>query len=199
MDIDTVYYCRRASLECLSVALQGRDAHTRTHCDRVVALADELGRHCSLAENELRHLYVAALFHDVGKIGVPDRVLLKRDPLSAEDWVLMKEHSTFGEELFLATGHDLALEVAPLIRHHHESFDGRGYPDGLDGERIPLACRVLALVDAYDAITNTRPYHAARSHETAMGMLENEVDRKFDPAVFDTFSRMIDGSAARAP
>lgn len=158
----------------------------------------ELGRRFGLESEALDSLRIAALFHDIGKIGVPDNVLLKPGRLTDEDWVFMKAHSALGEELFMATGHACARQVAPIIRHHHESFDGCGYPDGLKGEEIPLPCRILLISDAYDAMTNSRPYHGARSHKLVMDTLESEAGTKLDPTVFLEFSRIINRSPARA-
>ncbi len=199
MNTKAVYAGRRASVECLTVALHVRDSYTRFHCDRVVALAMELGRSCSLEQEALDSLYIAALFHDIGKIGVPDNVLLKPGPLTNQEWTLMKAHSELGEALFSATGHDCAEQVAPIIRHHHESFDGRGYPDAIKGDQIPLPCRVLLIADAYDAMVTPRPYHGARSHEVVMGILSSDAGRKFDPAALLEFSRVIERSPSRAP
>ncbi|MFA6229756.1 MAG: HD-GYP domain-containing protein [Rhodanobacter sp.] len=198
LDAKTVYSSYRVSVECLTVALHERDAYTRFHCDRVVELAVELGRHFGLKTEVLNSLCIAALFHDIGKIGVPDNVLLKPGRLTDEDWVFMKTHSALGEELFMATGHACARQVAPIIRHHHESFDGCGYPDGLKSEEIPLPCRILLIADGYDAMTNSRPYHNARSHKTVMNTLESEVGTKLDPTVFLEFSRIIERSPARS-
>jgi HD-GYP domain-containing protein (c-di-GMP phosphodiesterase class II) len=184
-------------VEALTIALDVRDIYTRAHCDRVLRLAMELGDACRLSEAQLDRLAIAARFHDVGKIGVPDAVLMKPTQLTPGEWSMMKEHSVHGERIFRAAqvpGHD---EIADAIRHHHESFDGSGYPDGMRAEEIPLICRVLLIVDAYDAMGTPRPYHRGRGHEEIMEVLESESGRKLDPEVLREFSKMIVNSPAR--
>src|SRR5690606_25537787 len=134
----------------------------RFHCDRVVRLATELGNACDVVNADLDILRICARFHDIGKIGVPDAVLLKPGRLTDEEWVRMREHPVLGERIFAATGLPVAAEVCSVIRHHHESFDGSGYPDAIAGDQIPRLSRILLVVDAYDAMTSSRPYHQAR-------------------------------------
>lgn len=186
------------SVKTLSVALDARDAYTQEHCDRVVHLALELGDACAIAGVDLNRLRFCAQFHDVGKIGVPDAVLLKPGRLNAEEWDLMKAHSAIGERILRASRRTEHDAVATAIRHHHESYDGSGYPDGLAGDGIPLICRVMLVVDAYDAMTTTRPYHQARSHAQTMDVLRSEGGRKIDPRVLETFAAVIERSAMRA-
>jgi len=188
----------QGSVAALTIALDVRDRYTRSHCDRVVTLAAELGRACGLASAELGHLRVGARFHDVGKIGIPDSVLLNPGRLSAVEWEVMKTHSEYGERIFRATAVRKLEPIARAIRHHHESFDGSGYPDGLAGEAIPLLGRLLLIVDAYDAMTSARPYHQARSHSQAMDILDSESGSKLDPVVLRAFFGCIERSEARA-
>jgi len=185
------------SAESMTVALDVRDAYTRSHCDRVTTLALELGAACGMADGGLDDLGICARFHDIGKIGVPDAVLLKPGRLVGDEWEIMKSHAKLGERIFTAMaipGHD---GVAALIRHHHESFDGSGYPDGLAGEAIPLASRIMLIVDAYDAMATARPYHKARTHEEVMGVLASENGKKLDPAIFARFASFIERSPVR--
>jgi len=186
------------SMGVVSLALEMRDAYTQSHCSRSVRLATELGNVCGVVEAELDRLRVCARYHDIGKIGVPDAVLLKPGHLTDEDWVLMKSHSAFGGDLILTAGITDSALIADAVRHHHEAFDGSGYPDGLCGDAIPLISRILLVVDAYDAMTTSRPYHHARPHETVMEILRSEVGKKLDPTIFDKFSSMIEHSPARA-
>jgi len=185
------------SVEALTIALDVRDVYTRAHCDRVLRLAMDLGEVCRLSQAQLENLWIAARFHDVGKIGVPDVVLLKPTALTPEEWTLMKEHSAYGERILRAAQVPGRDEIADAIRHHHESFDGSGYPDGLRAEEIPLICRVLLVVDAYDAMGTPRPYHRGRSHGEIMEILESERGWKLDPEVLREFSKMIVNSPAR--
>jgi HD-GYP domain-containing protein (c-di-GMP phosphodiesterase class II) len=186
------------SIEALTLALEFRDSYTRSHCDRLVRLATELGCACDIVDYELDILRIAARFHDIGKIGVPDAVLLKQGRLTDEDWVVIKSHSEIGEKIFRATGIPDNESIAKTIRHHHEAFGGGGYPDGLKGEEIPILSRILLIVDAYDAMSTMRPYHDARSHEEVMSILNSEVGKKMDPHVFNKFGKLIEGSPSRA-
>lgn len=126
------------SMESLALAIEVRDAYTRGHCDRTGRIARALGQCFDLEPAQLEQLELAAHFHDVGKIGVPDRVLLHPGTVPDDDWPAIRAHSELGERIFLASGHAHASEVATLIRHHHEAMDGSGYPDGLAGDAIPL-------------------------------------------------------------
>jgi HD-GYP domain-containing protein (c-di-GMP phosphodiesterase class II) len=186
------------SAESLSVALGLRDEYTRKHCDRVVRLATALGDACGVVDADIDRLRVCARFHDVGKIGVPDAVLLKPGPLTDEEWILMRAHANFSEVIFRAMNVEQEDEIAFAIRHHHESFDGTGYPDGLRGDEIPLLSRIMLVVDAYDAITTKRSYSEARSHTKTMEILESEAGHKTDPQVFGKFVKVIEHSSARA-
>jgi putative nucleotidyltransferase with HDIG domain len=186
------------SVDVITEALEARDSYTRFHCDRVVRLATELGDACDVVDADLDVLRLCARFHDIGKIGIPDAVLLKPGRLNADEWAQMREHSVLGQRIFAATGLPIAKEVGEIIRHHHESFDGSGYPDGLAGDQIPLLSRILLVVDAYDAMTSSRPYHQARAHEQVMNILSAESGKKLDPAVWKKFEVVIDRSPARA-
>lgn len=184
------------SVESLSVALEIRDSYTRSHCDRAVRLVTELGNACDVLDAELDHLRVCARFHDIGKIGVPDNVLLKPGRLTDEEWVFMKAHPVLGEKIISATALPDHDSIAVAIRHHHEAFDGSGYPDNLKGEDIPLLSRIMLVVDAYDAMTTGRPYHVARTHKDAMDILESENGKKLDPEIFKKFAKIIEYSPA---
>lgn len=182
-------------IDALSMSLQMRDAYTRHHCDRVGLLARCLATHCDLAPPACAQIVLAARFHDIGKIGIPDDVLLAPRQHTEEERAIMREHPVRGEHIFLATGRSDAAPVARLIRAHHEAFDGSGYPDGLRGEAIPLGARIVTIVDAYDALTSVRPYRDAMEHETALRIIEAQSGGLVDPYVLQRFHRML----ARAP
>jgi HD-GYP domain-containing protein (c-di-GMP phosphodiesterase class II) len=186
------------SVDSVTVALDARDSYTRSHCDRVMRLAAELGAACKISDAELEQLSVCARFHDIGKIGVPDAVLLKPGRLDAGEWAVMKTHAEIGERIFRAMALADSDAAADAIRHHHESFDGSGYPDGLAGEAIPLTSRVMLIVDAYDAMATARPYHRARTHDEVMGILESESAKKLDPSIYRAFAKLIERSPERA-
>lgn len=187
----------RGSVNALSVALNERDSYTQAHCNRVLMLAEALGTACGISTEDHAHLRICALFHDIGKLGVPDSVLLKPGRLTPDEWVLMKAHSEQGERIFRATEIAKLELTAPIIRHHHESYDGSGYPDGLKGEAIPPLSRILLVVDSYDAMGNLRPYQKARSHREIINIMESEQGKKLDPFMFGNFLRLIEHSALR--
>lgn len=178
-------------MESLALAIEARDAYTRGHCDRTGRIAHALGESLDLDAEALQRLDLAAHFHDVGKIGIPDRVLLSAKRVTGADWATMQSHSEIGERIFLASRHEHAEAVAGLIRHHHEAMDGSGYPDGLVGSAIPLGARILRVADSYDAMTTRRPYAPQRTHAEAMRILHGEQDEKIDPDVFRAFERLM--------
>lgn len=180
------------SYPSLITALCERDAYTRGHCDRVCSLTVAIGRAAGLSTTSLAALRIASQLHDIGKIGVRDDVLLKPGKLTPVEWEEMKAHSVLGERIINETFLSNKDEVASIVRHHHEAFDGSGYPDRLAGERIPVSCRVLLIVDAYDAMTTGRPYHKARSHQEALDILSGEVGTKLDPIIFAQFLRVVE-------
>ena len=180
--------------DCLGIALEKKDAYTAGHCSRVEAFSAHLGLLCELNAEELAILRAAARLHDVGKIGIPDRILLKPDRLEPDEWEIMQTHSALGQQIVEAIVHPDASQVARVVRHHHEAFDGTGYPDGLSGERIPVCSRIISLADSYDAMTTTRHHRQARSHQQVMDVLRSERGTKFDSVVFGHFETLIAGS-----
>lgn len=163
-----------AVLYSLSRMVQQRDSHTAGHCERVAFSGVALGVAMQLDSASLLSLYVGGYLHDVGKIGIPDSVLLKPGKLTGEEWEIMRTHSVRGEEICRPL--KLLRGILPLVRHHHERWDGTGYPDGLRGTGIPLLARVLQVVDIYDALTNPRPYKQALSSARALEILQEETD-----------------------
>lgn len=174
----------------LATAIEAKDPYTEGHVDRVASYALILGRETGLAPWELQLLRKAAILHDVGKIGVNESVLLKPGSLSADEFNHMKSHTVIGERICRPLQQDrLILEV---IRHHHERYDGKGYPDGLAGEGIPIAARIMAVVDAYDALTSDRPYRKRLSQEQAVQILKQETGKQFDPKIAMAFVSMLE-------
>ncbi len=178
-------------IDALSMSLQMRDAYTRHHCDRVGLLAQRLAVHCDMDDERCGHVALAARFHDIGKIGIPDDVLLSPRRHTEQERAIMREHPVRGEHIFLATGRSDAVPVARLIRAHHEAHDGSGYPDGLRGEAIPLGARILTVVDAYDAMTSARPYREAMEHEAVLRILDGQAGGLIDPYVLGRFHGML--------
>lgn len=187
--IDTEYL--NNSVLALTIALNERDTYTNEHCDRVCRLALQMGQCFGMQGQGLRELTLAARFHDIGKIGIPDAVLLKPGRLDAQEMAVMRSHAERGERVFLATGREDAARVGRLIRHHHEAFDGSGYPDRLAGEQIQLGARILAVVDGFDAMTTTRPYRQPLALDTSVAILQQEAGNRLDPQVVAAFVELL--------
>lgn len=180
---------REGILFALAEAVEQRDRHIAGHCHRLAFISVTLGAAMGLDRLCLLALYRGGYLHDVGKVGIPDSILFKPGSLTAQEWVVMRSHSTRGEEI---CRHLQSMrEVLPIIRHHHEKWDGSGYPDGLRGEGIPLLARVLQIADIYDALTSPRPYKPAYSSEEALRTIQEESDRGWrDPEVVKLFVRV---------
>lgn len=155
--------------------VEARDPYTEGHCERLARYATALGEALNLGDAELGALYRGAFLHDIGKIGIPDRVLLRKGKLSRRDYELMKQHPVIGDSL-CATLRSLE-DVRPIVRHHHERLDGSGYPDGLAGDEVPLLARIVTVVDVFDALTTDRPYRKAVRPHIAYRMLLDEARR----------------------
>jgi putative two-component system response regulator len=153
----------------LGRVIEARDPYIEGHCDRLADHATALGRRLKLERSDLDALHRGAFLHDIGKIAIPDRLLLKKGRLTSREYDVMKRHAIIGDEL-CATVRSLEA-VRPIVRHHHERIDGRGYPDGLSGARVPLLAQIVSVVDVFDALTTDRPYRKAIRTETAYKML----------------------------
>ncbi|HEY7968297.1 MAG TPA: HD domain-containing phosphohydrolase [Solirubrobacteraceae bacterium] len=177
------------TVRALAGAVEARDAYTAHHADRVTAYGLELVAATGLEELEQTLLECAFLLHDIGKVAIPDGILFKAGTLDAQERAVMQRHPLIGEEII---GEIPFLEPArALIRHHHERWDGSGYPDGLSGEEIPPIARIFALADALDALTSDRPYRAAVGVAQAREVLESS-DGHFDPSVLEAFASISD-------
>jgi HD-GYP domain-containing protein (c-di-GMP phosphodiesterase class II) len=182
----------------VAVALDERDHVTSRHCSRVAGLSLELGSACALSEHDLKILRTAAAFHDVGKIGIPDTVLLKITPFTEDDWAVMKSHSAKSQRIILAANLDDGDEIGRIARHHHERYDGTGYPDGLTGEAIPIMARIVALADTYDAMARTRVYRHGLPHDHIMRALYDEQGRQHDSYLFPKLVKLMTTSRYKA-
>lgn len=192
MDLDDpTYQALYRYTKGLSVALGFRDLYTRLHSDRVVALSLAVGIRMGLSEHELGILKISATFHDIGKIGIPDRILLKPSSLDDEETTEMQKHAELGGAIVAATDLEGSAEAAIIIRHHHEHWNGDGYPDGLRGEEIPLSSRIIGVADSYDAMATRRAYHPAKSHAEILAIMERETGAKHDPAVMAVFRELL--------
>lgn len=169
----------------LAETIEKRDPYTGNHTKRVMEYSLAIGNTLGLAPQELTRLQLAAVLHDVGKIGVRDNVLLKEGPLTADEFTQIKQHSAYGAEIVCNI--KKMKDIIPGVRHHHERFDGRGYPDGLAGEEIDLIARIIAVADTFDAMITDRPYRKGLDIDTAFSELRKNAGGQFDPRVVDAF------------
>ena len=176
-------------VEALSSAVEAKDQGTRLHVRRVQSLARAVGRRVGLVGEELQAVETAAVLHDIGKLAVPDQILAKPSRLTDSEFELVKAHPEVGEAILRPI--DFGVDVGSIVRHHHEKMDGSGYPDGLVGDAIPLAARVLGVIDVYDALVSDRPYRQAWRAERALGYLRTQAGSAFDPAVVEALAQAI--------
>ena len=178
------------TIETLRFIVETRDHDTQGHSERVSLLGEAIAREMGLPSAQVERIRVAGLFHDIGKIGVPDAILLKNGPLTAEEYDQIKLHPAAGEKI-LST-YSPFKDTLPIIRSHHERIDGSGYPDGLAGDHIDIGAKIIAVADSFDAMVSNRTYRRGLSFETAMGELVKGMGRQFEPAIVEAFQRMIE-------
>lgn len=178
-----------ATLDGWSHALEIRERDTAGHCKRVADLTVDLARRLGVPESQLIHIRRGAILHDIGKMAIPDRILLKPEPLTNEEWVIMRQHPIFARELLSSIEYLVPALDIPV--HHHEHFDGSGYPYGLKGDQIPLAVRIFSVVDEWDALTSDRPYRRAWTRDAARRYVLEQKGKEFDPGVVDEFIKGI--------
>jgi len=185
-----------ATLFALALAVEQRDHQTAGHCERLAFMSVAMGMALHLSRVQLLSLFRGGFLHDVGKVGIPDSILFKPGKLSASEWVVMRSHVVRGEEI---CRHLKPLSpVLPIIRHHHERWDGTGYPDGLRGNQIPLLARIVQVADIYDALTSPRAYKPAFTPEKALRLIEEETTKGWrDPEIVDLFFRIHKDMIAR--
>ena len=184
----------RDGMVALARGAEAKDTDTGDHIGRVQVLSEELARAAGLDAEEAATIGWSAMLHDVGKLHIPDSVLLKPGPLSADEWEIMRRHPIYGEQILReGTGFEMARRIA---RWHHENLDGSGYPDGLKGTQIPLEARIVRVTDTFDAITSVRPYKPARSVEWALEELTRCAGKDFDPEIARLLVEMLEGDPA---
>jgi HD-GYP domain-containing protein (c-di-GMP phosphodiesterase class II) len=185
-----------SAIQSLAVALEARDRYTAGHSQRVSRFSTMIARGLELPAPEIRTVGQIGLLHDMGKIGMDDRILNKPDRLTKEEFDIVKQHPVIGAQI-LAPVRSLEGHVSG-IRHHHEAWDGSGYPDGLRGEAIPLNARIVCLADSFDAMTSTRPYRAGRSLEQAIAEMRHCAGSQFDTRCVEAFIAILQGEAEPA-
>jgi putative nucleotidyltransferase with HDIG domain len=184
------------SLLGLVNALEAKDPYTRGHSERVGAWARRVALSLGLPPADAHTVGQAGLLHDIGKIGVPEAVLGKPGPLGVAEWAQMRRHPVIGAQI--VAPFDFFAAGAIVIRHHHERFDGSGYPDGLVGHRIPRSARIVAVADVYDALTSDRPYRAALAPAHALAVMRAEAGRTLDPEAVEALLALLGDDAAPA-
>jgi len=184
------------TVSALSQAIDAKDGFTRGHADRVSRIAGALAREMRLGEHQIEQIELAGLLHDIGKIGVEDRILMKPDRLEADEQELMRRHPIYGASILEPSA---ALRpLVPLVLYHHERFDGTGYPEGLRGDEIPLGSRIIIVADAYEAMTSDRIYRKSIGHEAAMQQLNRHKSVQFDPDVVRALEKLLERRGATA-
>jgi putative nucleotidyltransferase with HDIG domain len=170
-------------------ALEAKSPWTRGHSERVAAFALEIACELNLSESQRKAVTIASLLHDIGKIGTYGSILDKESSLSDDEYDKVKLHSVQGADILRGIKH--FEDVVIMIRHHHERIDGTGYPDGLKGEQIPIGAKIIYVADAFDAMTETRPYRPAIGMEEALSELQKNAGTQFDPLVVDAWSKVL--------
>ncbi len=177
------------TVEALANALEAKDEYTSNHARSITDMALDVGSELGIEGSELKRLELGALFHDIGKIGIPSKILAKPGPLDANEWKVIKTHPELGERILEPI--DRLADVRPIVRHCHEHFDGSGYPDAIKGPAIPVESRIILVVDAFDAMTTDRPYRKALPVKEACRRLKESAGRQFDPEIVDAFLRTL--------
>jgi HD-GYP domain-containing protein (c-di-GMP phosphodiesterase class II) len=186
--LDQVHYSYLSTIHALAAAVEAKDPYTRGHSERVRRLAVATGQEMGLDERQLQLLNLAALFHDIGKIGVPESILSKPTPPTPEEMDVLRQHPVWAEPI-LRHIPDMP-ELVTIVRHHHERYDGQGYPDGVSSRDHPLSA-IIFVADAYDAMTSERPYRKALSHHAALEEIRRHAGTQFVPQVVEAFVRVM--------
>lgn len=173
------------SIEIIRHTVEAKDTYTRGHSDRVSAYSVLIGKHMGLSEDDLHTLKIGGLFHDIGKIGIPDSILLKEAKLTDDEYSQIKNHPSIGKHIL--SNATIFHDIVPIVFHHHEKFDGHGYPSGLAGENIPLFARITAVADTFDAMTSKRSYRNALPLDIVIAEIEKCSGTQFDPKIANVF------------
>lgn len=177
-------------VQTLRYTVEAKDPYTRGHSDRVSAYSVLIGKYLNLSDEDLRTLEVGGLFHDIGKIGIPDSILLKDSKLTDDEYSEIKNHPSIGAHILCNA--TIFQDIIPIVKHHHERFDGRGYPSQLKGEDIPYMARIAAVADTFDAMTSKRTYRDAMPLETVRAEIERCSGTQFDPEIAKVFLDILD-------
>jgi putative nucleotidyltransferase with HDIG domain len=174
-----------------------RDPYTEAHSQRMADYAVATARALRVPIEEVENIRYAAILHDIGKIGISDRILRKPGPLTSAEYRVIQQHSRIGAEILEEV--EALKDISEVLYHHHERYDGAGYPDGLAAEKIPVGARIIGVIDAYDAMTSQRPYRLALGHEKAVEELRRGAHSQFDPRVVEAFVRAVERDRRLSP
>ena len=177
------------TIEILRFTVEAKDAYTRGHSDRVSAYSVLIGEALGLSEDDLKTLKIGGLFHDIGKIGIPDAILLKTDKLTDDEYSEIKNHPAIGAHIL--SNASIFADIIPIVKHHHERYDGKGYPARLAGEDIPYLARIVAVADTFDAMTSRRSYRQALDFDYTTNEIERCKGTQFDPTIADVFLEIL--------
>lgn len=183
------------SIETLRYTVEAKDPYTKGHSDRVSAYSVLIGEALGLSKDMLRTLEVGGLFHDIGKIGIPDAILLKESKLTDEEYSAIKNHPAIGAHILCNA--EVFKDIIPIVKHHHERYDGRGYPGKLKGEDIPYLARIAAVADAFDAMTSKRTYRDSLPIDVVRSEIENNLGTQFDPEIGKVFLDILDNQYSK--
>lgn len=178
------------SIQTLRYTVEAKDPYTRGHSDRVSEYSVLIGKYLNLSEDELHQLKIGGLFHDVGKIGVPDSILLKTSKLTDDEYSEIKNHPSIGAHIL--SNASLFQDIIPIVKHHHERYDGHGYPGKLAGDKIPYLARIATVADSFDAMTSRRTYRNSMPLDIVKQEIEKNKETQFDPEIADTFLGILD-------
>ena len=181
-----------STIEMIRRTVDAKDTYTRGHSDRVSKYAILIGRKLGLSDNDLRTLEIGGLFHDIGKIGIPDNILLKENNLSNEEYDEIKKHPLIGA--YIIETSTVFSSIVPIIKYHHEKYDGSGYPEGLKGQEIPLMARIISVADTFDAMTSKRSYRDSLPIDVVKNELKRNASKQFDPEIIDTFLDILNNN-----
>ena len=182
-------------VETLRFTVEAKDSYTRGHSDRVAEYSVLIGEKVGLSEEQLKILKIGGLFHDIGKIGIPDKILLKPEKLTDEEYSEIKNHPAIGAHILGSA--TIFKDAIPIVKHHHEKYDGRGYPAGLKGEEIPYLARIAAIADTFDAMTSRRSYRNALDLQIVKDEIERCKGTQFDPQLADAFLEILENDVER--
>ena len=179
-------------IQTLRYTVEAKDPYTRGHSDRVSEYSVLIGEKVGLSEEELKTLRIGGLFHDIGKIGIPDKILLKTDKLTDDEYSEIKNHPSIGAHILGEA--TIFKDIVPIVKHHHEKFDGRGYPSGLKGEEIPYMARIAAIADTFDAMTSRRSYRDALDLQYVKDEIKKCEGTQFDPQLAEIFLDILENN-----